>query len=335
VVKTARFNLGYLFSRYIIFAFGASLFAIFEEILHLSGTHIKAVFYGSFGLYRVGGLSGEPYNLSLALFPATFYYLLTKISGTRPFNETKTMSWIKCSTIFLAFFLTFSSTGFVGLFISFIIIAIHKGYFNLKSPRFLFAPVFFAVVYFLFSYLTTSDQSLNRKVKEGAWFLQGEGKESTDLRGLNSSSFALLSNYFIATTGFKENPIAGIGLGNYETLYNSKFESLFGLRFLLMYGRSNYNDANSMFLRLLAETGLIGVSLFLGFLVVFLIKRALKSNREQIYLIAVNHGIFVLFLIRLLRCGNYLSDGMFFFILLYYYSFKYFEKLSKTSLSLS
>lgn len=323
VFKLANLNLRYLFERYKFFAFLAAGFAIIEEGLHLIGLHIRPDFLGSFGLYRVGGLSGEPYNLAMVLLPAIFFMLLNYLSRFKEVNNNWITSFTQNAIILGAFFLTFSSTGYTGLFISFILIAIHTGFLSFKSTRILFFPVFMTIVYFLFNFLSTSDKNFERKLDEGLWFFQTEENISIkDYTRFNSSSFALISNYQIATEGFKENPIFGVGLGNYELLYHQKFDKLFGSDFELRYGKSNFNDANSMFLRLLAETGIWGTSVFLIFLIYFMIKRFSFQNINDFYLIAINHAVLVLFIIRLMRCGNYISDGAFFFLLFYYYTYK-------------
>jgi len=323
VFKLANLNLRYLFERYRFFAFLAAGFAIIEEGLHLVGLLIRPDFLGSFGLYRVGGLSGEPYNLAMVLLPAIFFMFLTYLSRFKEVNNNWITSLTQNAIILAAFFLTFSSTGYTGLFISFILIAIHTGFLSFKSTRILFFPVFMTIVYFLFNFLSTSDKNFERKLDEGLWFFQTEENISIkDYTRFNSSSFALISNYQIATEGFKENPIFGVGLGNYELLYHQKFDKLFGSDFELRYGKSNFNDANSMFLRLLAETGIWGTSVFLIFLIYFMIKRFSFQNINDFYLIAINHAVLVLFIIRLMRCGNYISDGAFFFILFYYYTYK-------------
>jgi hypothetical protein len=104
---------------------------------------------------------------------------------------------------------------------------------------------------------------------------------------------------------------------------------MFGLDFEKRYGKSNYNDANSMFLRLLSETGIWGMAIFFFFLLYFLIKRVSSNGINDFYLLAINHGVFILFLIRLLRCGNYISDGFFFFLLMFYFTFKFDQKFVK------
>lgn len=323
IFKLANLNLRYLFDRYRFFAFLAAAFAIVEEGFHLIGLHIRPDFLGSFGLYRVGGMSGEPYNLAMVLLPAIFFMLLKYLSTFKEAKQHLVTSLVKDSVVIGAFFLTFSSTGYTGLFISFILIAIHTGFLSFKSPRILFFPVFMTIVYFLFNFLSSSDKNFERKIDEGLWFFQTEENISIkDYTRFNSSSFALISNYQIASEGFKENPIFGVGLGNYELLYNQKFSKLFGSDFELRYGKSNFNDANSMFLRLMAETGIWGTLIFLIFLAFYMIKHFSFNNYSDFYLIAINHAVLVLFIIRLLRCGNYISDGAFFFILFYYYSYQ-------------
>lgn len=323
VLKLANFNIFYLFKKYLHFAFFAAMLAIVEELFHLGGIHLKTAFSAPFGLYRVGGLSGEPYNLSLALFPALFFYLMNVFYGFKQVHESNKSTMIKTTIITIAFFLTFSSTGYIGLFLAFFVIAIHKDYLNLSKPRILLAPVFFAMVYFVFSQLLSTNENFGQKVDEGVWFLKTDIESGKQLDGLNSSTFALLSNYQITMEGFKEHPFAGVGLGSYETLFQKNFDRIFGQQFDLKYGKQNYNDANSMFLRLVAETGIIGSSLFLFFTFRFLIKRRSSDKVKSFYLLAINHGIFILFVMRLIRCGNYLSDGMFFFIILFYYTNKY------------
>jgi O-antigen ligase len=329
IFKLANFNVYYLFKRYLQFAFLAALLAIIEEFFHMSGIHFKPAFSAPLGLFRVGGLSGEPYNLSLALFPALFFYLMNSFYGLKQIHESNKKAIVTTGVIATAFFLTFSSTGYIGLFLAFLAVAIHRDYFNLSKPRVLLAPLFFAFVYFVFSQLLATNENFDQKVDEGLWFLKTDVESSKQLDGLNSSSFALLSNYQIAMEGFKENPVSGIGLGSYETLFQEKFNLLFGSYFELKYGRQNFNDANSMFLRLVGETGIIGTSLFLFFIVHFFIKRRAMGNLKNFYLIGINHGVFILFVIRLIRCGNYLSDGMFFFVLLFYYTNQFFFTRTK------
>jgi hypothetical protein len=330
VFKLANFNLKLIFDKYNKIAFWAACYGILEEFMHLSGIHLISDYPGSFNLYRITGFSGEPYNFALALFPATLFRLSSLLSRYKEMNYQKNRNILEAVIIFIAFFLTFSTTGYTGLFLGFVVISLHGGLLNIRNPRFLLVVPFFILVYLLFNFISNTNTLFKRKFDEGLWFLQSEENITIRDYGLfNSSSFVLISNYRIATEGFEENPYFGIGLGNYPNLYHEKFDQMFGLDFEKRYGKSNYNDANSMFLRLLSETGIWGMAIFFFFLLYFLIKRVSSNGINDFYLLAINHGVFILFLIRLLRCGNYISDGFFFFLLMFYFTFKFDQKFVK------
>lgn len=329
VYKLANFNIKYIFKKYSRIAFWISCYGIIEEFMHLAGIHLISDYPGSFGLYRITGFSGEPYNLALALYPATLFRLSGLISSYRSLNYLNTRNIVETVIVFTAFFLTFSTTGYTGLFLGFLVISLQTGLLDVSKPKFFLVVPFFILVYLLFNFIFTTNDSFKRKIDEGLWFLQEEQSVSIkDYNKFNSSSFVLISNYRIATEGFTENPNFGVGLGNYQNLYQEKFNKLFGLDFETRYGKSNYNDANSMFLRLIAETGIWGTAIFFIFIFYFLIKRMKTNTINEFYLIVINHGIFVLFLIRLLRCGNYISDGFFFFLLMFYFSHRIYFKFA-------
>ena len=89
-----------------------------------------------------------------------------------------------------------------------------------------------------------------------------------------------------------------------------------------MYGMFNAKDGNSLFIRLMSETGLMG--LFMVFLYIFkfrLKKKHVVSSQTYYYLI-LNQAVFIVFVIRLIRTGNYIGQGFFFFFFLYYFTYK-------------
>lgn len=79
----------------------------------------------------------------------------------------------------------------------------------------------------------------------------------------------------------------------------------------------NVEDANSLFLRLRSETGLLGLLLIFIFIFKFHI---IRKNDKSGYLWIINNGILSMFAIRLLRFGHYFATGFFFFFWLYYFS---------------
>ena len=79
----------------------------------------------------------------------------------------------------------------------------------------------------------------------------------------------------------------------------------------------NVDDANSLFLRLLSETGLFGIIVFFYFLFK---SHLLKKRDKSKYLWIISNAILALFLIKLIRSGHYFVNGFFFFFWLYYFS---------------
>ncbi len=136
-------------------------------------------------------------------------------------------------------------------------------------------------------------------------------------RKINVSSYAWLSNWLVTKRSFRENPIVGTGLGTYELDYD---------RYLPLdmqnYFDLNRMDANSMGLRLLTETGLVGISLFCFFILMNRIRSRPDFTNEQEVIWILNSGIFIVILLSLLRNGNYTSHGKVLFFLLYYYTYQ-------------
>jgi hypothetical protein len=87
---------------------------------------------------------------------------------------------------------------------------------------------------------------------------------------------------------------------------------------------SNYEDANSMLIRLFSETGILGVIFFIGFLIKNFVKK-LPDNSNSGYWV-VNSSCLVLIVLQLLRQGNYTYNGFFFYLFLYYYSHANYQK---------
>ena len=133
---------------------------------------------------------------------------------------------------------------------------------------------------------------------------------------MNSSSFVLYNNYHIAFENFKDNPIAGTGLGSHAVAFEkyslTKQAGILNIEF-------NKSDANSMFLRLLSETGLIGILFILIFIFKFYVIRS-KIHPESNHWI-VGSAVLVIIILYLLRQGNYFINGFPIFMWIYYYNY--------------
>ena len=142
------------------------------------------------------------------------------------------------------------------------------------------------------------------------------------MRTLNSSTFALYTNYIIAENSFLRNPTSGSGLGSHVINYENTFTDFFDEIFLETYGSFNKQDANSLFLRLMSEMGLVGLFLIFLFVFKFFLSRKWLQYPKLAPIVLMNQGIFIMMILRLIRTGNYIGNGFFFFFFLYWASWK-------------
>lgn len=332
LIKFVQFDIKYLFKLYLKLAFYIALIGVIEEYLRLTGFNylFDNVKQTSTGFYRVYSIMGEPYFLSVVLIPSVYYYLSLMI-GPSYIRDRKQLFHFLIITA--CFFLTFSSAGFVGFAIMLCFVLYNHGYFNPSSGRFILFVLFFFLVSPSLNLKSISIKEIEIRIQDSyKAFGGGSSLDKKDIAKLNSSTFALFSNFLIAQKSFSANPAIGSGLGTHEQTYNSYFETLFGKKFLIMYGMFNAKDGNSLFIRLMSETGLLGLFLFFFFMFRFLLSRKHLKNPELSIYIIINQAIFIVFLIRLLRTGNYISQGFFFFFFLYYFSYTFVKKAEKEAL---
>jgi len=89
--------------------------------------------------------------------------------------------------------------------------------------------------------------------------------EDTSIRGRSSEMLTGLAM-------FEEHPILGVGVSNYPVHYQS-YAQLIGIEF-----RAEARDPHSLYIQLLAETGILGTATFLG-MVFFLLNALGKAGR--------------------------------------------------------
>ncbi|MEY3398444.1 MAG: hypothetical protein RL220_1038, partial [Bacteroidota bacterium] len=133
---------------------------------------------------------------------------------------------------------------------------------------------------------------------------------------IHGSSFVLYNNYHVATENFKRNPIFGTGLGSHPTAFEkyslTNLEGVLDIEF-------NKQDANSMALRLMSETGLYG----LVFMLVFLLRCwVFKGRSSSTEMWLMSNGIVLVILLYLFRQGHYFLNGFPFFLWMFYYIWK-------------
>jgi len=134
----------------------------------------------------------------------------------------------------------------------------------------------------------------------------------------NLSTYALLSNLFVAIESFKQHPIIGSGIGSHIISRDIYLNSLDGIEnFVTMeMDHLNAQDAGSLFIRLLSETGIVGLIFVAYFIVRNYVPSSINSKNENI----VCKAILLYFFAKLFREGHYFSPEMYFFVFLYYFN---------------
>ncbi len=317
LIKMQEYDTKPLFQLYLKLAVCVAAIGLFQQISYIVGFQ-PGYDYRSvipkwnytpahFGLLRVNSILPEPSHYAIAFAPA-FYVALTRVlKGSNDFLS-KRCAW----TVLVAYLLTFSTVALVAVLVDLFLI-----YWNAKRLRQMFFGGIVALGLIAGSYLCIPE--IRVRVDDTFGVITG----TSDLGGVNTSTFVLVSNAYVAYDSFCDNPLFGRGLGSHPISFERFSQSVFGEKIFTEGSvMLNMKDANSLFLRLLSETGLFGLTLTL----LFLFKCRLPVNHE-VSLNVINNAIYALFWISLLRQGHYFYNGLFFFVWMYYFSYKQANRL--------
>ena len=309
LMEVNRYNVKKLFKVYLNLAFLVGLIGLFQELNYLLG--FKAGYDFSYifpswrlhlsktGFLRVNSILPEPATFCYSMMPAFF----VSISSFSKNNFRFLKKW-KSLIIISSVFFSFSLVGYIGMIVSLALL-----FYNYVKMRYLAMGGALIVVVMFFAYNNIGD--IKMRVDDSIDVLTGK----MNLYSANLSTFTLFSNALVAYESFKDNPVFGSGLGSHEISYNRYIGKVVSIHRVVMF--LNVEDANSLFLRLLSETGLFGLLLIFYFIFKF---RVLKKNDKSGYLWLISNAILAMFLIRLLRYGHYFVGGFFFFFWLYYFA---------------
>lgn len=273
---------------------------------------------GIFGI-RLNSTFTEPSYFGSSIAPA-FFIALYELLFRREVFLTRT----KCIVIIAAYLLTFSSLAYIGIFITILLFALNYG-----ALRYFFFAVPVAVIMFVVAYSNVKDfrvridgmkalfvdgiveKELSGELSKGARMY----RVSRVLQKIHGSSFVLYNNTHVAVENFKQNPLFGSGLGSHELAFEK-----YNLNYMLG-GIYDFNapDANSMFLRILSELGIMGVIFVFMFITKFFVSKNLGAEEDESYWL-ISNAILVIILTQLLRQGNYTFNGFIFFTFMYYYN---------------
>lgn len=306
-----------IFRIYMQVTFFIALIGIFQQLSFLAnftpGYHYGYLHPDLFphiaraGLLRIDTIVLEPTDLAFILMPAFF---ASVISFTRS-GHAFISRW-QAIIIVIIFFFTFSSTGYIGILFTMLLIMI-----NYRKFKYLVAILLIASVFAFVAYNYIADVQL--RVNSILRIARGEIALGNLREG---SSFSLLSNAAVSFMSFRDSPIFGYGLGSYETIYPRYINKVVGsgtLKAKMVYSeyQVNYNDAGSLFFRLLSETGIVGIIAFFIFIGKFYLT---KDKDASNYLWIINNAVLCIFLVRMIRGGHYFYGGFFLFFWLYYFS---------------
>jgi hypothetical protein len=287
-----------------------SLLGILQVVFFNIGIKPFYTFFGLFNKWglvqgslfgiRMNSIFPEPSQFAIFICPALFIAAYTFITGNKRFY-----SFQQSTIIFIALLLTTSSTGFIGIFFIIVLMLINYARFS----NLIIASVI-SIAFGNFLYNTIDEFKYRVDSAIGLWVYK-----DLSLENVNSSSFVQFNNFHITIENFKQNPIMGSGIGSHAIAFDKY--SLAGKAGVLDFA-FNKADANSLFLRLLSETGIIGLGFFL--LVVFRFYIRKNTDITDTYWIYSNAILTIIFL-YLFRQGNYFINGFPFFVLLYYFNY--------------
>ena len=255
---------------------------------------------GNFGI-RVNSIFAEPTHLGAVLSAAFFVSVYNLIR-----KESYYINKVQSACIVIVYILSFSGLGQIGIFLTMFLLAIS---FGLVRYLIILLPVGLLV----FNYLHNNVRDFRDRYDSlidlftNGHFVLGK---------THGSSFILYNNFVVAFQNFKSHFLFGTGIGSHPIA----FEKYSLAKDILVEGFSNNSaDANSMFLRLVSETGLFGVSIFLYITFKCYIK---KDEHIQTNHWLISNGILIMILLNLFRQGHYFLNGFPFFMILYYYNYR-------------
>lgn len=258
--------------------------------------YVFDIHIGNVGEDRFYSFFKEPAHYAIVVLPACYYYFKEK-------------NYLRFLVIFSTLILSSSSLGYVGCGLLFLLPNLtlkRLGYFAIVTP--------FIVLSFIYVY--SNFEFFKMRVEETYSSLNvintGKFDEYTNL-----STYVLISNVYVAKKNIIDHPL-GSGIGSHHYMHTQNYlKEMRPPAYLVSQNKQTDNsfDANSLFTRICSEFGLIG---FLG-IVICLLYVSKSYNHKELYFA---QGIVIYFLLKLFRDGTYFPPEFFFFIWLFYFSYK-------------
>lgn len=280
-LRYVRFDVDYCFRMYAKFAFYVAALGLLAY----------PVLYLQLPMYRLKSVFQEPGEFAIVCAPAAIYYL-------DQWQRKRTGGW-QFLLLVLTLILANSSIGYLGLLFGFYMFGTRYRFGKLLAPV-LVVGIGVAI------YTLSADFRL-RAVDTVTGLATGNASDT------NLSSFALISGAYVAEQVILDKPFFGWGLGSISLSHERYVGNLPGVEEFIEGGilQISRGDGGSMLLRLLAETGLIGTALALGFVFACYPYHATPEVRA----IAISIATYIF--VKMLRSGVYFNPEEFFFLVIY------------------
>jgi hypothetical protein len=307
VVQLFNYDVKLLFKYYMKSAYIISLIGLFQILSYQVGFKFGYDFHwafnkwsitqGGFGI-RVNAVFSEPAYYAATIAPAFFVAIYNLIKRNQLF-VTRRESYI----IAAAYLTTFSSLGILAVFFTIVFLLINLGF--LRYSIFMVP-----LLYLSANYAYNNVPEFRDRWDGTIEIYTTDNIYSYDIHG---SSFVLYNNSHVAWQNFIRNPMFGTGLGSHAVAFEK-----YSLTHEVGAVQIDFNkaDANSMFLRLMSETGLFGMIIMIGVLFnSWIFKRSAVSDEYWV----MSSAFALIILIYLVRQGHYFINGFPIFLWMHYY----------------
>jgi len=316
-ISAYRYRIPYIIKMYYRFCFVIASMAIIQSIVFivfnktisfqyiLNGPQRPEMLPEIFGFFpRSPGIASEPATFAIILMPGMYLSLLVLMGRGQSLLLKSRMAAI---VILIAFILTFSLVGYMGLILSILLLAIRS------SSRVRLAAVFGALsIVFGLVFLFSSTIIVTKLT--GLYSMTKNPQEYTYTTN-DLSGFALISNALVAREAVLRSYYLGMGLNTHESTYDETIDTLFD-RSQIIY-ELNKKDAGSLFIRLISEFGVPGLLLLLFFILRYKLVKCVPGSKLSI----INDMCFVVIICSCARSGNYFNIVFLLFSAIYLYSF--------------
>ena len=307
VVQAYDFDLKLLFKYYMRSAYIVTIIGMVQLISYpigfKPGYNFLWIFnkwnpsFGGLGV-RMSSVLSEPAYYAAIIAPAFFVSVYNVIK-----RETLFITKFQSYVIMIVYPLSFSSLGILAIFFTLIFLLINLGFVRYSIVM---IPLLTVIVQYSYNNVPEFRDRWDGTIE----IYTTDNIYSYDIHG---SSFVLYNNSHVAWENFKVHPLFGTGLGSHPTAFDkytlTNVEGAVQIDF-------NKMDANSMFLRLMSETGVYGL-----FVMILLLIRSwiFKPRSADDVNWVMSNGLALIILIYLIRQGHYFLNGFPLFLWMFYY----------------